>query len=66
MRPSKRKPIASIPRGSLCRSEAISHLQLFFPQRERLSIPGELERQDCCPSNPICDLLNGCEEWRED
>ncbi|MCJ2542744.1 DUF4327 family protein [Thermostichus vulcanus] len=55
-----------IRQGSLRRSEAISHLQPFFSQREWQSIAEELELQDYCPSDPICDLLGGCEEWRED
>ncbi|MEN9204012.1 MAG: DUF4327 family protein [Thermostichus sp. DG_1_6_bins_120] len=55
-----------IQQGSLRRSEAISCLQPFFPEREWQSIAEELELQDYRPSDPICDLIGGCEEWRED
>jgi hypothetical protein len=50
----------------LRRSEAIAHLQPFFPQREWQAIAQELELQDYCPSDPLCDLIGNCEEWSED
>ncbi|MEN9226753.1 MAG: DUF4327 family protein [Thermostichus sp. HHBFW_bins_43] len=55
-----------IRQGSLRRTEAIAQLQPYFPQREWQAIAEELELQDYRPSDPICDLIGGCEEWRED
>lgn len=55
-----------IQQGVLRRSAAIAHLQPFFPQREWQAIAQELELQDYCPWDPLCDLIGNCEEWSED
>jgi hypothetical protein len=47
-------------------SEAIAHLELFFPEREWFGIAQELEVREYQFSDPICDLIGGCQEWRED
>ncbi|MDX2272931.1 MAG: DUF4327 family protein [Cyanobacteriota bacterium] len=52
--------------GIVRRSEAIGHLQPFFPQREWAAIIEELEMQDYCSSDAICDLIGNCEDWQED
>jgi hypothetical protein len=55
-----------VQRGLIRRSESISHLESFFPQREWQAIIEELELQEYGFNDPVCDLLGNCEEWPED